>query len=103
VLRQQATLDRRSRELLAGRGCTKITSMTRIVGTQNRSEFILDPVEAWHRGHALDQMLAAACIPVPRGVMRAPHRIFNQIDDARELEQARLLNGPAVNLTGSQL
>lgn len=68
--------------------------MTRIVGTQNRSEFILDPVEAWHRGQALDQMLAAARIPVPRGVLRAPHRVFNEMDDARQLEQARLLNRP---------
>ena len=36
--------------------------MTRIVGTQNHSEFILDPVEAWHRDRAPDQMLAAARI-----------------------------------------
>jgi hypothetical protein len=71
--------------------------MTRIVGTQLRSEFILDPVQAWHRGRTLDQMLAAARIPVPRGVQRAPHRVFNQMDDARQLEQARLLNSPAVN------
>jgi hypothetical protein len=68
--------------------------MTRIVGSQNRTEFILDPVEAWHRGRALDQMLAAARVPVERGVRRAPHHVFNEIDDARQLEQARLLNGP---------
>ena len=68
--------------------------MTRLVGTQNRSEFILDPVEAWHRGRALDQMLASARLPMRRGVMRAPHIVFNQIDDARQLEQARLLNKP---------
>jgi hypothetical protein len=48
--------------------------MTRIVGNQNRTEFILDPVEAWHRGRVLDQMLAAARTPVERGVTRAPHR-----------------------------
>jgi len=71
-----------------------MTGMTRIVGTQNRSEFILDPVEAWHRGRALDQMLATAVIPVRRGVLRAPHKVFNQLDDARQLEQARLLNRP---------
>ena len=76
---------------------SKIIGMTRIVGTQNRSEFILDPVQAWHRGRALDQMLAGARIPVERGVRRATHRVFNQIDDARQLEQARLLNGPPVN------
>ncbi len=68
--------------------------MTRIVGTQDRSEFILDPVEAWHRGRILDQMLARARPPMPHGVQRAPHSVFNQMDDLRQLEQARLLNGP---------
>ena len=57
--------------------------MTRIVGTQNRTEFILDSVEAWRRGRVLDQMLASARIPVERGVRRAPHHLFNGIDDAR--------------------
>ena len=71
--------------------------MTRIVGTQNRDEFILDPVEAWHRGRVLDQMLAATRLPIKRGVMRAPHHVFNQMDDQRQLEQARLLNGPRVD------
>ena len=56
--------------------------MTRIVGTQDRSEFILDPVQAWHRGRALDQMLAAPRIPTARGVRRAAHRIFNEIAKA---------------------
>lgn len=70
--------------------------MTRIVGTRNRNEFILDPVEAWHRGRLLDEMLAAARIPVERGVRRAPHRVFNAIDDARQLEQARRLNSPLI-------
>ena len=71
--------------------------MTRIVGTQNRDEFILDPVEAWHRGRVLDQMLAATRLPIKRGVIRAPHYVFNQMDDLRQLEQARLLNGPRVD------
>lgn len=71
--------------------------MTRIVGTQNRDEFILDPVEAWHRGRVLDQMLAGTRLPIKRGVMRAPHHVFNQMDDLRQLEQARLLNGPLVD------
>ena len=70
--------------------------MTRIVGSHNRTEFILDPVEAWHRGRVLDQMLAAARVPVERGVRRAPHHVFNAIDDARQLEQARRLNSPIV-------
>jgi len=71
-----------------------MTGMTRIVGTQNRSEFILDPVEAWHRGRILDQMLASARPPMQHGVQRAPHHVYNQIDDLRQLEQARLLNSP---------
>lgn len=77
------------------RGRSKIIGMTRIVGTQNRSEFILDPVQAWHRGRALDQMLAGARLPVQYGVRRATHRVFNEIDDARQFEQARLINSPA--------
>ena len=71
--------------------------MTRIVGTQLRTEFILDPIEAWHRGRALDKMLAATAFPVKHGVMRAPHRVFNEMDDLRQLEQARVLNGPPGN------
>lgn len=68
--------------------------MTRIVGTQFRTEFILDPVEAWHRGRALDNLLAATALPVKHGVLRAPHRVFNEMDDLRQLEQARVLNSP---------
>ncbi len=69
--------------------------MTRTVGTNHRTEFILDPAEAWHRGRRLDQMLAAARVPVARGVQRARHQVFNQIDDQRQLAQARLVNGPS--------
>lgn len=71
--------------------------MTRIVGTNNRDELILDPVEAWHRGRVLDQMLTATRLPIKHGVMRAPHHVFNQMDDLRQLEQARLLNAPLVD------
>ena len=67
--------------------------MTRIVGTQLRTAFILDPVQAWHRGRALDKMLAATALPIKHGVLRAQHRVFNQMDDLRQLEQARVLNG----------
>ena len=74
--------------------------MTRIVGSQNRDEFVLDPVEAWHRGRLLDNMLAATRLPIKHGVMRAPHHVFNQIDDLRQLEQARVLNGPAIDTGG---
>ncbi len=65
--------------------------MTRIVGNQNRSEFILDPREALRRGEQLDQ-IGPPLLPHPRGVMRAPHWVFNVIDDARQLAMARLLN-----------
>ncbi len=73
--------------------------MTRLVGTQNRDEFILDPAEAWRRGRVLDQMLAAARPPIKRGVYRATHKAFNEMDDLRQLEQARLLNAGAGGAT----
>ena len=66
--------------------------MTHIVGTQNRSEFILDPAEALRRGAALDDLWPSLLPPRPRGVTRATHAEFNRIDDARALEQARLVN-----------
>ena len=66
--------------------------MTRIVGKQDRSEFILDPVEAWHRGRALDRMLARAVPPHPRGVFRGIHAEFNRMDALRSAEIARRLN-----------
>jgi hypothetical protein len=72
-----------------------MATMTRIVGTQDRSEFILDPAQAWRRGAALDQMWPSLLPPQPRGVMRATHRVFNALDDQRQLEQARLVNDPA--------
>lgn len=68
--------------------------MTRIVGSRNRSEFILDPVEAWQHGRRLDGMLAAAAPAIARGVTRAPHRSFNAWDDARRQAMARRLNPP---------
>ena len=71
-----------------------MAAMTRIVGNQNRGEFILDPAEALRRGAELDRMWPSLLPPRPRGVMRAPHRVFNEIDDLRQLEQARLLNSP---------
>ena len=68
--------------------------MTRVVGHQDRSEIVTDPAEAWRRGRQLDAMLAAALPPRPRGVMRARHAVFNQMDDERMLMAARRLNGP---------
>jgi hypothetical protein len=38
--------------------------MNRIVGNQNRSEIILDPVEAWKRGRVLDAMLKGTQPPL---------------------------------------
>lgn len=66
--------------------------MTRIVGTQDRSEFIFDPVAAWHRGRLLDRMLARAQAPRPRGVLRGTHAAFDRLDEARSVEAARRLN-----------
>ncbi|MFT4194559.1 hypothetical protein [Ottowia sp.] len=68
--------------------------MTRVVGSKNRSEFTLDPEQAWRRGRRLDQMLAAAAPAVARGVVRAPHSAFNAWDDARRQAMARRLNRP---------
>ena len=66
--------------------------MIRIVGLRNRSEFILDPAEALRQGRTVDAMLAAARVPVRRGVLRATHLQFNEMDDLRQLTAARRLN-----------
>ncbi|MGB5079509.1 MAG: hypothetical protein WBO23_02065 [Burkholderiales bacterium] len=66
--------------------------MTRTVGRKNRSEFVLDPVEAWHRGRLLDRMLARAQTARPRGVSRGTHAVFERLDEARRVESARRLN-----------
>ena len=66
--------------------------MTHIVGRHDRSEFILDPAQALRRGRVLDAMLASAAIPRRRGVVRATHRVLNEMDDQRQLEAARRLN-----------
>ena len=67
--------------------------MTRTVGHQDRSEIVLDPVQALRRGAALDSMLPKLLPERPRGVMRAAHQVFNLIDDRRQLHIARMLNG----------
>lgn len=72
----------------------KMPDMTRTVGQQQRTEFILDPAQALRRCRVLDAMLAQAMPAIPKGVMRAPHRILNQLDDARQLAIARRLNPP---------
>ena len=67
--------------------------MTRVVGSRNRSDLVADPAEAWRLGRRLDAMLAALRPPHPRGVLRATHRRMNELDDQRNLEAARRLNG----------
>ena len=69
-----------------------MAAMARIVGTQDRTEFILDPVLALRRGVVLDRMGSALLSRHASGVMRAPHRVFNAMDDQRQLELARRLN-----------
>ena len=64
----------------------------RIVGNQDRSEFELDPVKAWHRGRQLDALLATALPERPRGVWRAQHAELNRLDDEWQLAIARQLN-----------
>ena len=66
--------------------------MTHIVGTRNRSEFILDPVVALQRGRVLDRMLSSAATRVQPGVTRAAHHVMNLLDDERQREAARRLN-----------
>jgi len=66
--------------------------MTRIVGTRNRSEFVLDPAEAWRRGRVLDRMLAEAQPPRPRGVWRGTHAEFERLDELHGIATARRLN-----------
>jgi hypothetical protein len=66
--------------------------MTRVVGNHNRTELILDPVEALRRGRVLDGMLAGAQPRRQPGVTRATHRVMNALDDQRQLEAARRLN-----------
>lgn len=67
--------------------------MIHTVGHRDRSEIVLDPAEALRDGRLVDGMLALARPHVQRGVFRASHRKFNEIDDLRQLEAARRLNG----------
>ena len=67
--------------------------MTRFVGNQPRSDYEPDPQQAWRRGLALDALLASTQPPQRlKGIQRASHRRFNEIDDQRALELARRLN-----------
>ena len=58
----------------------------------NRTEFVLEPAEAWRRGRALGRLLSAAAPPYNRGVLRATHAELNRLDERRAVEVARRLN-----------
>jgi hypothetical protein len=75
-----------------GEACHYHLPMVRVVGSQDRNEFVRDPAQALRRGRVLDRMLSTASQPVARGVLRAPHRVFNEMDDLRQLDAARRLN-----------
>ena len=63
--------------------------MMRSVGDKNRSPFVLDPQEAWRLGRRADAQLLAIRDVRSRGVIRAPHRTLNELDDQRQLHCAR--------------
>ena len=66
--------------------------MTRTVGNQNRTEFLLNPAQAHRQGKLLDQMLRSADLPRTRGVTRGIHTFMNLLDDVRALLIAKRLN-----------
>jgi hypothetical protein len=53
-----------------------------------------NPQDAWQRGRVLDAMLPST-LRHTKGVSRMTHAQRNAQDDARMLEIARALNGPA--------
>jgi len=61
----------------------------RIVGSKNRDELVLDPIEAIRRGLRLDQQMKILLIPHPRGVWRGTHEFFNRMDDERATAMAK--------------
>jgi hypothetical protein len=64
----------------------------KLVGTQNRDEFELDPVKAWDRGRALDALLRSTSPPLPRGVWRMTHAQMNQASLERQVDQFKRIN-----------
>lgn len=63
----------------------------RIVEEQDRAEVEIDPVEAYRRGRALDNMLRSAVLPVKCGVMHGTHGYFKRLDAERQAQTARAL------------
>jgi hypothetical protein len=68
----------------------------RLVGnrTQGSNAAPASPQDAWQRGRVLDAMLPST-LRHTKGVSRMTHAQRNAQDDARMLEIARALNGPA--------
>ena len=66
----------------------------RVVGKQQRQEFILDIEEAMHRGAQFDSMLLLGGIPRNSGVRRMTQEQMNAEDEARIMQMARLVNQP---------
>jgi hypothetical protein len=65
----------------------------RVIGpNRDRTEFELDPIQAYRRGRALDAMLRTALPAVKRGVYRGSFADFARQDEARMREAARKLN-----------
>ncbi len=64
----------------------------RIIGKQQRTEFILNIEEAMRIGTQLDQTLALASIPPRQGVRRMTHAQMNAEDLARSVQMAKRLN-----------
>ena len=63
------------------------------IGNLPRDEIVIDPVEAMRRGRVLDRMLKSALPPVPRGVTRGTHAMFQALDEQRMIAVARKVNG----------
>ena len=62
------------------------------IGNFPRDEIVIDPTEALRRGRVLDQMLISARPPLPRGVTRGTHAMFQAMDEQRMIAIARALN-----------
>ena len=69
-----------------------ITIHMKTIGNLSRDEIVLDPLEALRRGAVLDQMLSAALPPVPHGVTRGTHAMFQALDEQRMVSIAKKLN-----------
>ena len=66
----------------------------RVVGKQQRQEFILDIDEAMRRGALLDTMLLFGGVPRASVVRRMTQEQMNAEDEARSIQMARLVNQP---------